>query len=267
MGRMAARGPEGMYLENAQEELLSWMVEAERSLPVEHRGPFFLIQADGDAFLVHSYVVERPHVRKGDLETLAEERLLRRDFGGSGTPAYEVTPLGRRYDAERKRSASEATTVVEDQILHYLDSDLFRVSFHDAYERWREAAEALWAADDEAQFTQIGHLCREAMQAFASSVTSATHVIGVPDDPTKTVARIRAALGTERVGSPAAFLDALLAYWGVTNDLVQRQEHGAQKEGESLGWEDARRVVFQTAIVMFEVARAVSLNRAQSDAT
>ena len=46
-----------------------------------------------------------------------------------------------------------------------------------------------------------------------------------------------------------AFLDALLTYWGTVSDLVQRQEHGAKKEGEPLMWEDARRVVFQTAIV------------------
>jgi hypothetical protein len=62
-----------------------------------------------------------------------------------------------------------------------------------------------------------------------------------------------------RVGTTAApFLVALLAYWGTVSDLVQRQEHGAQKEGGPLVWEDGRRVVFQTAIVMFEVDRALS---------
>jgi hypothetical protein len=52
-------------------------------------------------------------------------------------------------------------------------------------------------------------------------------------------------------------LKALLAYWGTVNDLVQRQEHGGQKEREPLKWEDGRRVVFQTAVVMFEIARVV----------
>jgi hypothetical protein len=46
-------------------------------------------------------------------------------------------------------------------------------------------------------------------------------------------------------------------YWGTVSDLVQRQEHGAQKQGAELTWEDARRVVFQTAIVMYEVSRAL----------
>jgi hypothetical protein len=49
----------------------------------------------------------------------------------------------------------------------------------------------------------------------------------------------------------------LLAYFGTVSDLIQRQEHGAQKEGEGLMWEDARRVVFQTALVMFELDRVL----------
>jgi hypothetical protein len=39
--------------------------------------------------------------------------------------------------------------------------------------------------------------------------------------------------------------------------LVQRQEHGAQKEVTPLTWEDARRVVFQTCVVMYEINRAL----------
>ena len=53
-----------------------------------------------------------------------------------------------------------------------------------------------------------------------------------------------------------AFLHALLTYWGTVSDLVQRQEHGAVRDKEPLTWEDTRRVVFQTAIVMFEIARS-----------
>jgi hypothetical protein len=52
-------------------------------------------------------------------------------------------------------------------------------------------------------------------------------------------------------------LDALVTYWGTVSDLVQRQEHGAAKEGEPIGREDARVTVFQTAMVMFECSRAL----------
>jgi len=40
-------------------------------------------------------------------------------------------------------------------------------------------------------------------------------------------------------------------------NLAQRQEHGGQKEGEPLVWEDARRVVLHRAVVMIEVARTL----------
>lgn len=53
-------------------------------------------------------------------------------------------------------------------------------------------------------------------------------------------------------------MEALLAYWGTVSDLVQRQEHGGQKEGEPLEWEDARRAVLHTAVVMFEVDRVLT---------
>jgi hypothetical protein len=54
------------------------------------------------------------------------------------------------------------------------------------------------------------------------------------------------------------FLDALIAYWRAVSNLVQRQEHGVQKAGSQLVFEDGRRVIFQTAIVMFEVDRALN---------
>lgn len=54
-----------------------------------------------------------------------------------------------------------------------------------------------------------------------------------------------------------AFLEALLAYWGTVSDLANRQEHGATREGESLVAEDARRLVFQTMLVMYELDRAL----------
>jgi hypothetical protein len=47
----------------------------------------------------------------------------------------------------------------------------------------------------------------------------------------------------------------MLAFWGAVSDLAQRQEHGAQREAEPLGWEDARRLVFLSAVVMYEIDR------------
>ena len=73
--------------------------------------------------------------------------------------------------------------------------------------------------------------------------------------------RIRSVINarSERLGdTEKTFLDALISYWDSIDDLTQRQEHGAQKEGKPLLWEDGRRLVFQTAVVMFEIDRALS---------
>jgi hypothetical protein len=43
-----------------------------------------------------------------------------------------------------------------------------------------------------------------------------------------------------------------VAYWGEVNDLLQRREHGAQKERELLEVDDGRRAVFHAAVVMYE---------------
>ena len=58
-----------------------------------------------------------------------------------------------------------------------------------------------------------------------------------------------------------SFLEALLNFWRTVSELVQRQEHGGQKENEPLVWEDGRRVVFQTAMVMYEVDSSLSRQR------
>jgi hypothetical protein len=47
-------------------------------------------------------------------------------------------------------------------------------------------------------------------------------------------------------------LEALETLWTKVNKLVQRQEHGAQKDGEPVTWSDARRIVYLTMFCMVE---------------
>ena len=117
-------------------------------------------------------------------------------------------------------------------------------------------------AEPQQQLTTVGHHCREAMQEFADALIKRHN--GEADaqpDKTKTVARVRMVFNvySGKLGDKEkAVLEALLNYWGTVADLTQRQEHGEQKEGEQLVWEDARRAVFQTLLVMFEVDKALS---------
>jgi hypothetical protein len=99
-----------------------------------------------------------------------------------------------------------------------------------------KSAARLAAEDPVGNATKIGHDCREAMQFFATSMLAKAGVHS-DDPPDKTVSRIRAVVDSRRSGlgeKEAAFLDALLSSWGTVIDLAQRQEHGGQKEGESL---------------------------------
>jgi len=106
------------------------------------------------------------------------------------------------------------------------------------------------------ELTAIGHHCREALQLSAESLTSQCATLGVASDKTKAIARIRAVLMSRvRPESDRAFLDSLFSNWGTVNDLIQRQEHGASREGESLQSSDVRRVVFQTLISIYETIK------------
>ena len=113
-------------------------------------------------------------------------------------------------------------------------------------------------ADSQDQLTAIGHHCREAMQEFTSALLALHQVASANTNPANTVARLQTVF-LVRVGGKTLppFLDALVAYWGSLSDLVQRQEHGGQREGGPVIWQDARRVVFQTMVVMYEIDQAL----------
>jgi hypothetical protein len=167
---------------------------------------------------------------------------------------------GASLYAELQHRSGAPTQQVEETLRWYLDSDAFQSSYPEAYRKWASAAELLWNSDSQQQLTTIGHLGREAMQEFATALVNRRQPTGVDTDKAHDVARIRSVLGqhASTLGTTAApFLDALLVYWGTLSDLVQRQEHAAQKEGRPLVWEDGRRVVFQTANVMFEIDRTL----------
>jgi hypothetical protein len=247
-----------IYLEPEQTSLLSWMIETERDLPREQQVGFSLVNALQSYFLLHPFITERPVVRPGDLDSLAEVRLLRRKYQRKSR-GYEVTPLGRRYYGHLKILSGEPAERTPAEIKQYMVSDAFQSIYVAAYERWTHAESELWVAENEAQFTRIGHTCREALQSFADILARSTVLSqSIPSDPAKTVIRIRAVL---ELSFPPdrlrAFLEALLKYWQAVSDIVQRQEHGAAKLGDPITWEDTRRVVFQTMIVMYEIDRAI----------
>jgi len=140
----------------------------------------------------------------------------------------------------------------------YIEARDFAVSYPTAYERWKAADALLGSQESSLQLTTIGHMCREAVQFFADTLARRFN-IEISADISKTLLRIKAVRERLSVGeAEKEFLEALVVYFGTVSDLIQRQEHGAAKQGDQLSSEDARRVVFYSLLVMYEWHRAVS---------
>lgn len=168
---------------------------------------------------------------------------------------FFVTRQGLAYYRQVNQRA-EPLERVEDESVRYLDTSGFRERHREAYDKWKQAA-VLRDEDPMAHASRVGHDCREAMMAFASSL-AARHGVAVEAAPEQTVKKVRAVLDKRRgeaSDKTQAFLHALLAYWGTVNDLAQRQEHAASREGKPLEADDARRAVFYTVLVMQELDR------------
>ena len=248
-------------LQPEQEELLSIMVEATRSVPRPQRQPFLILQHFGGTAFVHPGLEVigksgfQPYV--GDAETLAERRLIRLRAIDQHSFEGDVTPEGFQY-YELVKMRAGAVASVESYVRSHVDEGAFRARHADSYSKWELAEKALWSSDSTIQLTTIGHHCREAMQHFASELVERHKPSDAPSDPSKTVGRIRSVIHLRLTSESVRELaEALLGLWGAMSDLVQRQEHGAQKEGIPLVWEDARRVVFLTLVAMSELDRTL----------
>jgi hypothetical protein len=247
-------------LEPEQEQLLITLVEASRDVPRDQR-EFFLIRALGSSDEVEGGGLASPiQVSVPDLEYLGEHGLLRiKVHPGGNQFDFTVSPQGVDcYEAIHRRAATPLQQV-DARIHSYLESPEFRAACPAAFQRWKEAAELSWSTDSKDHLSAIGHKAREAMQEFATALVERHRPSDVNPDPAKTLDRVSAVLRMYHGGLGKrrhALLDALFAYWRAAIALVQRQEHGGQKGGEPLGWEDGRRVVFQTANVMVELHRA-----------
>jgi len=256
---------DGVLLQPEQEELLVALVEATRNLPRGQRERFMFAPTLDSSTIQHPGLPGREvPAYGGDIDILSNEGLLNVTWG-QHTRFFDVTPRGFAvYEVIKQRSGVPVRQLEED-LMRYLDGEVFAKAYPEAHRKWSEAAEKLWSSDSEQQLTTIGHLCRESMQEFATALVERHKPQGVDQDKAHDIARVRAVLSQyqARLGtSVASFLDALLTHWRAVSSLVQRQEHGAQKEGHSLVWEDGRRVVFQTAVVMFEIDRALELSGA-----
>ena len=247
-----------IMLEPEQKELLAYMVETIRSVPRDKREMFIVVRTFPGDSLIYPSLDNRQDkdIFIGDLEVLARNGLVSMSYDRN----VFVLPLGFQYYEFMKRGAGESVANITAEIKTYIEIGDFHKKYPVAYEKWLEAEGKLWSSDSESQSTVIGHLCREAFQEF---VTELVNKFNPPDvDPNKAhdISRLKSALAIRsgQIGkTEEPFLKAMIDYYGAVDDLVQRQEHGGKIEGQQLIWEDARRVVFNVAFVMFEIDRAI----------
>ena len=207
----------------------------------------------------HSHAIKFP-ASQDDIDHLVRCRLLA-SSSDSAILTFVLTPEALVYFEKLKEEMGQPVEQIEGTVHAYLDTAEFQRRHSGAYKKWAEAESLLWSGDSERQFTTIGHLCREAIQIFATELVDQFKPSDVEADPARTKNRVRAVLDLhkDKLGNrEKLFLDSLIAYWSASSDLIQRQEHGAQKSGQELIWEDGRRVVFQAAFLMFEIDRCLS---------
>ncbi len=237
-------------LQPEQEQLLVELIEAARSLPRpeqqwhlggEEDAPDAMTGPWGERRVLVSDV--RALVEQGLLETVHANYVYGDD--------YVIAAAGHQYYAALKSRSSEPVERQQSELRSFIESDLLRARCPLAYRRWSEAEALLWSADSASELSTIGHKVREATHEFAIALVAEHRPPDVDPDPTKVKNRIADVIFLERdqLGDTrTAFLTALFEYWKRSVDLIQRQEHG-----RDLLWSDARRVVFHTAVLMYEI--------------
>jgi hypothetical protein len=252
-----------MMLEQEQIDLLFLLVETARSIPRDKRDKFHLIEVSGESFLKHWALPNwSPDCYRGDIEILGTNGLLNLQMNSDGDYIFDLLPEAFAYYQKLKGSQDQPAIAAEQSVRHYLLDQQFEKKYKPALDRWISAEKKLWSADSNKELTTIGLLCREAVQEFIDILVRFHGVPNIDPDKSHTIARLKSLIkhrSPSMSSAVSSFLESLLAYYGSLDDLIQRQVHGGSKEGQQLQWEDARRIVFQASIVMYEIERSFNL--------
>lgn len=252
----------GILLEKEQIEFLYKIVEASRNLPRENRSDFFVVRGSSRNWLNHKGLPNGEiEFYYNDLEILNKYGLLlATNYNQYGIVRFDIDPLGYEYYKYLKRRSGEPIDRVEKEIRNYLNAYDFQKEYSKAYEKWSEAENLLRESDTTKQLTKIGHSCREAIIEYIDNLVDRINPPNADPNKSKTKSRMKSILEfkSDKLGkTEKSFLDALYDFWESVIELILRQEHGAEREREELVWEDGRRVVFQTMIVMYEIDKAL----------
>ncbi len=173
-------------------------------------------------------------------------------------PTRAAAPSPRVEDFER----------IEDYLRAYLVQERFTSQYPRAAQRWSQVWAMLWRANSTDRVVAVADRAYEVMSEFVAALVDLhelhpvdpgwTGALGDRDATLERLASViescRPALGDGR----CALLQTLLDYWQALSDSVQRhREHRAGRVLGRLTWEDGRRVVVLTAMVMVEIDRSL----------
>jgi hypothetical protein len=264
---LSIRGNMSALLMPDQEELLMTLVDAWYELPHDLRESFTIIDSSSEtSIIVHPGLPNKQiEIHQSDFQILLTSGLITFKLGESSQ--FFIHPYGFENYQTLKLKSGEPIQRVEKHIENYLNADTFRSKYSAAYNEWVKAEALLWKDNSIDEMKTIGHHCRVALQEFASVLIKLYPSPDSEQNKEKTKNRIldviklkKSQLGEKEnklLEASVTYLDSLFSYFDSVNGLAQRQEHGLP-EGEFLKLEDGRRVVFQTAVIMFEIDRSLS---------
>lgn len=248
-------------LELEQEMLLCNMVEAERTVGRDERQMFTYFNHHTREGLIHPGLRDdQRNVQLMDLDELEEKGFIRMDYGQAGNKHYWVSPEGRRYYQQLHGRDEQRSSVVETHAKQFIRSELFKRRHSASLQKWVAANELLWSDEADRQASTIGHLCRECIQTFVDELACQLPVDGCPEGKNLTKKRLEFILKQSWRGVPSSvlkLLEAMHAHFCCVANLIERQEHDATREKEELRWEDSRRVVFHTLLIIYEIDRTL----------
>lgn len=231
-----------------------------------------IIRNKSHKFLAHHLLNENTlinHTLKEDIkyemhtinfEAFCESGLFHTSNSSSQGARFIINQHGLKIYEELKNERILPFKGIEKTVIEYLKSSHFIDKFPKAYKKWLNAENVFSKELSNENLTTIGHLCRESLQEFSDELLEIKSIQNT-FEKSKIIDKMRAIFDNidtiKRSKSTKAFLNALLNYWGSLSDLVQKQEHDSQKEGEILTNEDARRIIFHTAIIMYEIDKTI----------
>ncbi|MCX6170161.1 MAG: hypothetical protein NTX65_12520 [Ignavibacteriales bacterium] len=250
-------------LEAHQNIIISFIIETHRSVPVEKRKEFFVSTCSSGTSMVNPSVPNSSlDVSTVDLKILDAAGYIKieKHVHPSVDFSFHPTSKGIKYYEYLKQNYTGSFQQIDSEIKNYLSNSNFAVVYQIAFAKWKEAENLLWKAENQINYSTIGHLCRESIQEFIDSIILRYNLADKYQDKTHTKNRLEGIIlyNKNQLGKTIPkFLTAIEDYWNNLIDIIQRQEHSGLKDGEELGFEDARRVVFHTGILLYEISRTI----------